>query len=99
MADSELGKWTNDNCQKKYQIICQKKQMNKTVIGEDVRNLTKVVEKLIMKNEEQQAQINTIIPLGFLYTQLPNQSSPQQLWPNMEWSEITQQYARLFLRA
>ena len=40
-----------------------------------------------------------IIPIGFLYTQLPNQSSPQQLWPSLQWTEVTQQYAGLFFRA
>ena len=110
LADSELGKWTDDNCQKKYQIICQKKQSTNTVISDEVNNLTKVVDKqqeLIEKlNKEQQdltnkldKTIDKLIPLGFLYTQLPNQSTPQQLWPNMEWTEITQQYAGLFFRA
>ena len=37
------------------------------------------------KNNEMQDEINvlktTSIPIGFLYTQLPNQSSPIDLWP------------------
>ena len=39
------------------------------------------------------------IPIGFLYTQFPEQSSPQQLWPSLRWTEVTQQYAGLFFRA
>ena len=41
----------------------------------------------------------TVIPIGFLYTQFPEQSSPQQLWPSLQWTEVTQQYAGLFFRA
>ena len=90
--DSDLGKWMDDNCNKKYLIACQKKQDTKTVLIEEVKNLTNVIEK-------QQNQINSLIPLGFLYTQLPNQSSPDMLWPNMKWTEVTQSYAGLFFRA
>ena len=39
------------------------------------------------------------MPIGFLYTQFPEQSSPQQLWPSLQWTEVTQQYAGLFFRA
>ena len=39
-----------------------------------------------------------VIPIGFLYIQLPNQSSPIELWPKTSWSEVTQQYAGLFFR-
>ena len=39
------------------------------------------------------------IPLGFLYTQFPNQSKPEDLWPNTKWSEMTSQYSGLFFRA
>ena len=45
LGQSELGKWTDDLCQKKYQIICQKKQTTESVISEDVKNLTKVIDK------------------------------------------------------
>ena len=37
--------------------------------------------------------------MGFLYTQFPNQSKPEDLWPNTKWSEITSQYSGLFFRA
>ena len=44
-------------------------------------------------------QQGSLIPMGFLYTQLPEQSTPQELWPDMVWAEVTQKYAGLFFRA
>ena len=43
--DVNIGKWMDDNCNKKYLIACQKKQNSKTVLGEEVKNLTEVIEK------------------------------------------------------
>ncbi|CAG2174355.1 unnamed protein product, partial [Oppiella nova] len=40
-----------------------------------------------------------VIPLGFLYRQLPNTSAPGLLWPAMKWDDVTAQYAGLFFRA
>ena len=55
-----------------------------------------IIDKLSKKLEVME---ETTVPIGFLYTQLPNQSSPEQLWPNMEWTEVTHQYSGLFFRA
>ena len=41
---------------------------------------------------------NITIPVGYIYPQLPNQSSPQQLWPSMNWSDISSQYSDNFFR-
>ncbi|XP_054153146.1 macrophage mannose receptor 1-like [Oppia nitens] len=40
-----------------------------------------------------------IIPIGFIYTQLGNQSAPADLWPIAQWEDITAQYSGLFFRA
>ena len=42
---------------------------------------------------------DSLIPLGFLYTQYPLHSSPIELWPNMGWLEVTNKFANLFFRA
>ena len=78
-----IGKWTDVSCKKTALTICQKKQ-DLTLIS--LRNALVTLE-------------NTLIPLGFLYTQFPSQSSPDVLWPNMKWTEVTQSYAGLFFRA
>ena len=38
------------------------------------------------------------IPIGYIYPQLPHQSSPQQLWPSFNWSDISSQYSNHFFR-
>ena len=43
--------------------------------------------------------MNNVIPIGFIYTQYPNQSSPLDIWPNTNWTDITDQYSGLFFRA
>ena len=39
------------------------------------------------------------IPIGFIYTQLPDQLSPQNMFPSLTWSDVTSQYSGLFFRA
>ncbi len=40
-----------------------------------------------------------LVPVGFIYTQLPGQVEPQILWPLMTWKDVTSDYAGLFFRA
>ena len=65
---------------------------------EQLKNMNENQKKLI---EAQNEKFNSIssVPLGFLYTQFPSQSKPEDLWPNTKWSEITSQYSGLFFRA
>jgi hypothetical protein len=37
-----------------------------------------------------------LVPLGFIYIQLPNQKEPWILWPKTEWRDISLDYAGLF---
>ncbi|KAH9395941.1 hypothetical protein TYRP_020356 [Tyrophagus putrescentiae] len=38
------------------------------------------------------------VPLGFIYVQLPNQNSPQEIWPWMIWTDDSKQYDSTFFR-
>src|SRR5689334_18333966 len=40
-----------------------------------------------------------LVPIGFIYTQLPGQSEPKDIWLNMVWSDVTPDYDGLFFRA
>ena len=42
---------------------------------------------------------DSLTPVGFIYTQLPDQKSPEQLWPTFKWQDVSEQYAGLFFRA
>ena len=88
---SELKKELNDlkkEMQKKLDNF--KKETNKTV-----GDLKKQVDDL--KKESNDLK-NNPIPIGFIYVQLPNQSLPSAIWSNVEWEEVTSQYANLFFR-
>ena len=52
LLDHDLGKWTDDNCNEKYQVICQKKQASKNVLSDDIRNLTSQIQKLHAENQQ-----------------------------------------------
>ncbi|XP_074594318.1 uncharacterized protein LOC141849756 [Brevipalpus obovatus] len=40
-----------------------------------------------------------LIPIGFIYIQLPHQSTPALLWPWAKWEEVTSTYSGHFFRA
>ena len=84
-----LGKWSDDYCGENYLMACQKKQASPSNFQIDLYS-----QKSRLEFIEQ-----STIPIGFLYTQFPSQSSPQQLWPSLQWTEVTQSYAGLFFRA
>lgn len=39
-----------------------------------------------------------IVPVGFIYVQLPGQQEPHQIWNTVYWVDITYEYAGLFFR-
>lgn len=41
---------------------------------------------------------NNPVPVGFIYTQLPNQLPPAALWPSVTWKDVSSMYAGLFFR-
>jgi hypothetical protein len=39
------------------------------------------------------------VPIGYIYAQLSNQSIPADIWPSIEWKDITKRYSGLYFRA
>ena len=68
-----------------------------------IKNLQNENNEMQKKINSQQTRIDKLslvtIPVGFLYTQLPTQSAPTQLWPKTKWTEVTHQYAGQLFRA
>ena len=88
-----IGKWVDSSCKSKALIVCQRKpEINLNLLKDIIQNMSNIIDK-------QQGQISSLIPMDFLYTQLPNQSSPEQLWSYFIWTEVTEQYSGLFFRA
>ena len=50
-------------------------------------------------NKHIESQMNSLIPKGFLSVQLRRQWPRQQIWPKMNWTEVTRIYVRLFFGA
>ena len=90
LQKNDIGKWIDESCLKSALVVCQKKVVNNIDI------LTNAIVKL---ENEQQHQMNMLIPIGFVYTQLPDQSQPANIWPSFNWTDVTSSYAGLFFRA
>ena len=73
--------------------------MNLNSLKDIIQNMSNIIDDMSVIIDKQQGQIKSLIPIGFLYTQLPEQSPPQELWPHMKWTEVTQKYSGLFFRA
>ena len=100
LVTETLGKWSDMSCKKLGIIVCQKKQeFNFTTLRNafelQQKDMNSIKDEIKALNQKFEASI----PLGFLYTQFPNQSKPEDLWPNTTWSEITSNYSGLFFRA
>lgn len=55
---------------------------------------------LDLRREFDQLKANSdSIPIGFIYFELPFQSTPHQIWPKYQWSYVTSRYSNLFFRA
>lgn len=69
---SGYGKWSDVPCNKRNSVVCERNQ-----IMDPERVQTMVFD--LKKNP---------FPVGFIYTQLPNEKSPLKIWPWMTWKEI-----------
>ncbi|KAG4069888.1 hypothetical protein HA402_009595 [Bradysia odoriphaga] len=107
--------WVDIACVIANWFICQKLQMwSPTNVQEALLNLRRELrdsaysvsnEITDMKQQLEVAQTELTylqanpVPIGFIYVQLSNQPHPSTLWPTVQWTQITSQYAGLFFRA
>ena len=79
-------------------------------LANQISNLNKTLDSstktINAKNQELSTQIvdakhnqDKLIPIGFIYSQLPDQTDPKSIWPKYTWSDVTSSYAGLFFRA
>lgn len=83
---TKFGLWSEESCLKKNLVICEK-----------IQSWTMVQMQTALM-ELQDTVANRIIPVGFIYVQLPKESPPAETWPWMEWQDISSDYAGLFFR-
>lgn len=90
----QRGKWMNTSCKKKNIVVCQKMQ------NWEFARMLDVMLDMKKEMEFMKSKIfNSLIPIGFVYVQLPNESEPKKMWENFQWKEVTSQYANAFFRA
>jgi hypothetical protein len=82
------GQWTATDCTARRLVVCQKDQL---------WSIAKF-QQIFREFRKQQLE-NPIVPLGFIYVQLGGQPDPEVLWPTLQWSQVTSEYAGHFFRA
>ncbi len=82
-SDEEVrGKWSNEPCTRKNLVVCEKEQTWSL----------KKLQALVVQTMQNP------VPLGFIYVQLPQEKSPQEIWPWMSWTDISPQFDSTFFR-
>ncbi len=76
------GQWGNEPCSKKNLVLCERPQNWSNAKMQEV-----IVEMMLNQ-----------VPLGFIYVQLPKEKSPQEIWPWMSWTDVSDQYDSTFFR-
>jgi hypothetical protein len=71
-----------------------KKELENT--KKELENTKKELEDT--KKQLNNLQQNPVLPIGFIYVQLPNDKSPSEIWPWMKWNEVSSAYAGVFFR-
>lgn len=99
-TETSVGKWTDVLCNKKNIVLCQKIQSwSISYMQKKFMNAMKDFSGAINELKASINQLNKeLLPNGFIYVQLPNQRSPQEVWSSMKWNDISQQYSNVFFR-
>ena len=106
------GKWVDEPCTRKNLALCQRPpRWTLAKLQQTLINVEKLQEKLakIVENGETAKKIeqfqssltaveNNLVPLGFIYVQLPKEKSPAELWPKFQFTEISSTYEGVFFR-
>ena len=89
------GSWIDEPCAKKNLVVCQRMQV--WTIERLQRTLLWLQK---MFSERLQYLERNPVPIGFIYTQLPNEKLPTEIWttPFIKWSDISSHYEGIFFR-
>ena len=97
----QKGKWIDTLCASKNIVVCQKGQTKQ--VDNDIKKEFESFKKEFQQYKQQiESKLQTLqnsVPIGFVYVQLPSQSDPHSIWPNLKWQDITSLYANSFFRA
>ncbi len=83
------GKWVNKPRSVKNIVVCEKKQS---------WSQEKLLQSYIEFETKIEKLFNNLLPIGFIYVQLPNQDGPGKIWPGYKWTDVSSIYAGQFFR-
>ena len=84
--ESFIGKWSDVDCKKLNLVVCQRTQ------EWSIDRMKSTLINLVKKSTNP-------IPIGFTYVQLPHEKGPSDFWPEINWKDVTPDYAGVFFRA
>ena len=87
------GKKSYINLYFSTQVLLQSQKEIQTVRETTHREIADLKQSLASVKKEN------MIPLGFIYVQLPKEKAPSTIWSSMVWTDVTSDYAGLFFRA
>lgn len=77
----------------------EKSNQNNADLTRKLNEINVQLTKEILKSEQQIADLkDNLIPIGFLYFQLPNEKSPEEIWHWLSWTDVSDSYANVFFR-
>ena len=85
-----------ENEKLKKELIEEDQRLNRGIeaLFKEDRRLNGEIDTLVLEDRRFNTKIDVqSIPIGFIYTQLPFESSPNVIWPHFVWQEVTNQYA------
>jgi len=84
------GTWKDVSCSSPNYFVCEKVPL----WSED-----ELQNALIETRKKLDNLLNNPVAIGFIYTQYPGHPEPQDLWPIVTWTEISEEFDGSFFRA
>lgn len=92
------GQWSNEPCTRLNRVVCERRLQS----GQhDKGTLAKLQEQIERMEKRIEKMAANVVPLGFIYVQLPQEKSPQEIWSStaaMTWTDISSQFDSTFFR-
>lgn len=88
--NTNFGKWSDVLCSdtSPMHVMCEKFQ----------RIWSPKQAQMKITNFLKKSLLYPSIPLGFIYVQLPHEKPPKDIWPTLNWVEISSTYKGVFFR-
>ena len=92
--------WTLEKLKKEYLYSKKQSQIKIQHLKDSYLQMeTRIKQDYSKIKYKIQQNYANLVPIGFIYTEFPNQAEPLSIWPNYKWQDVTQQYSNLFFRA